>query len=181
MTATEVRIPTLRTERLVLRAPRASDFEAYAAFRASPRSAYSGGPFTRAQAFEQFCALAGHWLVRGYGRWVVALRADDRPIGIVGLFYPEGWLEPEIAWALFDDEEGHGYAAEAARAARTYAYDTLGWRSVVSLIAPENARSAALAARLGATREGVYHHASLGPLEVWRHPGPGPAAGGEVA
>ena len=180
MSGTELRIPTLETERLVLRAPRAGDFEAYAEFRTGPRAAYSGGPYTRAQAFEQFCALAGHWLVRGYGRWLVATRAEDRPIGIVGLYYPEDWLEPEVAWALFDGAEGHGYAEEAARAALRYAYDTLGWTTLVSLIGPDNARSAALAARLGATREGVYHHASLGPLDVWRHPGPG-AAAGEVA
>jgi len=178
MSETVIRIPTLETERLRLRAPEARDFDTYADFRTSLRAAYSGGPHTRAQAFEQFCALGGHWLVRGYGRWIVATREDDAPIGVVGLYYPEDWLEPEIAWALFDGAEGKGYAAEAARAARAYAYGTLGWQSVVSLIAPDNSRSAALASRLGATREGVYHHGTLGPLDVWRHPGPAALAAG---
>jgi ribosomal-protein-alanine N-acetyltransferase len=178
MSETVIRIPTLETERLRLRAPLPTDFEVYAEFRMSPRAAYSGGPFTRAEAFEQFCALAGHWAIRGYGRWIVAARDSDAPLGVVGLYYPEDWLEPEIAWALFDGAEGHGYAAEAALASRAYAYGTLGWRSVVSLIAPNNTRSAALAARLGASREGVYHHGSLGPLDVWRHPAPQP---GEAA
>ena len=176
MTETVLRIPTLETERLRLRAPRPSDFDAFAAFRAGPRSDYAGGPFTREQAFQQFCALTGHWAMRGFGRWIVADRESDAPLGVIGLFYPEGWLEPEIAWALFEDaHEGKGLAAEAARAARRYAYETLGWPTVVSLIGPRNEGSARLAARLGATREGVYHHASLGPLDVWRHPAPGAA------
>ena len=170
MTGTTLHIPTLETARLRLRAPSWADFQAYADFRGSARAAYAGGPFTRAHAFDQFTAIAGHWLIRGFGRWIVADRQSDRALGLVGGYYPEGWLEPEIAWAMFAEAEGKGIAFEAAQAARAYAYDTLGWSSAVSLIAPDNARSAALAQRLGATREGVYHHESFGALDVWRHP-----------
>lgn len=170
MSATVIRIPSLETARLRLRAPEPRDFETYAAFRAGPRAAVLGGPFTREQAFDQFCELVGHWHLRGFGRWVVADRHSDAALGTVGPYYPEGWLEPEIAWAVFDGAEGKGIAYEAAVAARGYAYEVLGWRTAVSLIAPGNARSAKLAARLGATREGVYHHDSLGAMDVWRHP-----------
>ena len=180
MSETVLRIPTLETERLRLRAPRLEDFGAYAEFRTGNRAAYAGGPFSRAEAFEQLAALVGHWLLRGYGRWIVADRESDRPLGVVGLFYPEDWLEPEIAWSVFEEAEGRGVAFEAARAARAYAYATLGWTTVVSLIDPQNARSAALAQRLGATREGVFRHETLGPLDVWRHPGPD-ALAAEVA
>lgn len=172
MTETVVRIPTLRTERLVLRAPRIGDFEGYAAFRESERARMIGGPFTRAQAFEQMSALVGHWLFRGYGRWMVADGATDEPLGVVGLFFPEGWPEPEIAWSLFDGAEGRGIAFEAATAARSYAYGTLGWRTAVSLVAPENARSIALAERLGARRDGQFPHPAFGPLDIYRHPAP---------
>lgn len=176
MTETVVRIPTLVTERLVLRAPRIEDFEGYAAFRASERARVLGGPFTRIQAFEQMSALVGHWLLRGYGRWMVADRSTEEPLGVVGLFYPEGWPEPEIAWSLFDGAEGRGIAYEAALAARRYAYGTHGWRTAVSLIAPDNARSIALAGRLGARRDGEYPHPVFGPLEIYRHPAPESAA-----
>lgn len=172
MTETVIRIPTLETERLRLRAPAPGDFEAYAAFRAGPRAHFVGGPFSREQAFGQFCALSGHWAFRGYGRWIVADKGSDEALGTVGPFYPDGWLEPEIAWTVFDAAEGKGIAYEAAVAARAYAYDTLGWPTAVSLTMPGNDRSAALAARLGATREGIFHHHSLGALEVWRHPSP---------
>lgn len=176
MSETILRIPTLETERLRLRAPRSSDFEAYADFRIGPRATFLGGPYNRAEAFEQLAALIGHWLLRGYGRWMVADRESDRPLGVVGLYYPEDWLEPEIAWSVFEEAEGRGIAFEAARATRRHAYDTLGWSTVVSLIDAQNTRSAALAERLGARREGVFHHPSLGAMDVWRHPGPGQAA-----
>ena len=101
-------IPTLQTERLILRAPRDNDFEAYADFRTSERARTVGGPYSRAQAFEQLCAIIGHWSLRGYGRWMVADRDTDAPLGIVGLYYPEDWPEPEIAWSVFADAEGRG-------------------------------------------------------------------------
>lgn len=165
-------IPTLTTERLVLRAPQTRDFDAYAAFRASDRARFVGGPHARDAAFGQFAALIGHWALRGFGRWMVADRATDEPLGVVGPYHPDGWPEPEIAWSVFDAAEGRGIAAEAALAARTWAYDVLGWTTVASLIAPDNLRSAALARRLGAVSEGDYPHPVYGPLTIWRHPGP---------
>lgn len=171
MTGAEVHIPVLRTERLVLRAPRMSDLDAYAEFGASPRSAGVGGPFPRGGAFLRLSALLGHWQLRGYGRWMVADPATDAPLGIVGLFYPEDWPEPEIGWTLFEAAEGRGIAYEAAQAARSYAYDVLGWSTAISLLKPDNTRSRALAQRMGCTREAPFAHPEFGEMEVWRHVG----------
>lgn len=166
-------IPTLTTDRLVLRAARADDFDAYAAFRASPRAASVGGPYTRQQAFFQFTSLIGHWTVRGYGRWIIADRASDVPMGVSGLYFPEDWPEPELAWSVFDHAEGRGLAFEAAKAARDYAFDTLGWTRLISLIDPANTRSVALAKRLGCAPGGTYDHPTYGTLHYWTHPAPG--------
>jgi ribosomal-protein-alanine N-acetyltransferase len=165
-------IPTLHTDRLTLRAPRWDDFEAYAAFRASPRMVTTGGPFTRDQAFTQLSALLGHWVLRGYGRWMVADRKSDAPLGIVGLYFPEGWPEPELAWSLFDDAEGRGIAQEAAVAAREYAYGALRWDTLISAVDPDNTRSVALAKRMGCVQEAPFQHETYGALHVWRHPAP---------
>lgn len=170
-------IPTLETARLRLRAPGARDFDAYAAFRASDRARFVGGPFSRADSFTPFCALFGHWQVRGYGRWIVADRAEDRALGLVGLHFPEGWPEPELAWSLFDGAEGRGIALEAARAARDFARDRLGWTTAISLIAPGNARSIALAERLGAVHDGDHDHLHYGRLRRYRHPMAGASTG----
>lgn len=165
-------IPTLRTARLVLRAPKAADFDAYAAFRVSERSRGVGGPYTRDEAYLQFCELVGHWMIRGFGRWMVADPETDAALGVVGLYYPEDWPEPEIAWAVFENAEGRGVAHEAACAARAFAYDTLGWTTVISCIMPGNTRSIALARRMGCVEDGSHRLPDLGPLMIWRHPGP---------
>lgn len=178
MTGTTLHIPTLETERLILRAPRPSDFDAYAAFCASPRSAGVGGPFTRGHAFRRLAAMTGHWHLRGYGCWMAADKTDDAPLGTVGLYYPEDWPEPEIAWLVFDKAEGKGIALEAALASRTYAYNVLGWETAISCTDPDNDRSIALAQRMGAMREADFDHPEYGPLLVWRHLSPDQIASG---
>jgi RimJ/RimL family protein N-acetyltransferase len=166
-------IPMLETKRLRLRAPLASDFEPYAEFRMSDRASGVGGPFTRSEAYSQFGELFGHWVLRGFGRWIVADLSSDEPFGVVGLWYPEGWPEPEIAWSVFEGGEGKGIAFESSLAAREFAYSNLGWTTAVSLILEGNPRSFALARRLGAEFEASYQHPALGAMQIWRHPGPG--------
>jgi RimJ/RimL family protein N-acetyltransferase len=165
-------IPTLETQRLVLRAPSEADFEADVAFFASDRSANIGGPFPPDLVWRKLAAILGHWVLRGYGLWSVDEKATGSYCGRVGLHYPNGWPEPEIGWRLVADAEGRSIAYEAALAARNHAYETLGWSTAISLIGPGNTRSVALAQRLGATREPDYVHPSYGTLETYRHPSP---------
>jgi RimJ/RimL family protein N-acetyltransferase len=173
MTGTSVHIPTVETERLRLRAPMSSDFAAYAAFRSSDRTKVLGGPNSRAEAFHMLCGLVGHWHIRGYGRWMVADCNTDAPLGIVGIYFPEDWPEPEIGWSVFDHAEGKGIAHEAAVAARDYAYRVLGWTTIISLIVQDNTRSAALARRMGCEKDGQFDHPTYGAMDIWRHLPPG--------
>ena len=163
-------IPTVTTERLILRAPQLSDFDAYADFRGSDRAAFVGGPNTPGQAWQQLCALIGQWQLRGDGRWMIADKDTDEPLGVTGLHHPLEWPEAEVAWSLFAAGEGRGIAYEAALAVRTYAYETLGWSTVISCVDSKNARSLALAKRLGCTQDGQFTHEVFGTMNVWRHP-----------
>ncbi|MEM6986200.1 MAG: GNAT family N-acetyltransferase [Pseudomonadota bacterium] len=168
---TQLTIPTLSTPRLRLRAPEMRDLDAYAAFRGDPvRSKVFGGPYSREQAFVQLGALIGHWQLRGFGRFLVADIDTDEALGVVGPHHPTDWPGPEIAWSVFANAEGQGIAYEAVVAARQYAYETLGWTTAISLIGEDNARSIALAKRLGCTREPDFVHPDIGPLGCWRHP-----------
>ncbi|HKK35900.1 MAG TPA: GNAT family N-acetyltransferase, partial [Paracoccaceae bacterium] len=108
-----VGVPELETERLRLRAPSEADFEPFAAFYATERSRFVGGPLPRGKVWRSHAALVGHWALRGYGWWSLEERATGALAGRVGLFHPEGWPEPEIGWTLFDGFEGRGYATEA--------------------------------------------------------------------
>ena len=67
--------------------------------------------------------------------------------------------------------EGKGYATEAGRAARAYAYGTLGWKTAVSYVDPGNHRSAAVARRLGCREDPEAARPDPADI-VFRHPGP---------
>ena len=165
-------IPPIETERLMLRAPSEKDFDPFAAFYASERSLFVGGPLSREQAWRMLAMEAGHWMLKGFGRWIVERLDTGETAGMVGLFAPEGWPEPEIGWDLFEGHEGRGYATEAALAARAYAYDVLGWQTAISLVKPGNEASARVCQRLGAQPDGEFTHARHGLVHIWRHPGP---------
>lgn len=163
-------VPVLATERLTLRAQRPDDFDAYAAFYGSERSTGMGGPLERPAAWRLFASELGHWVMRGYGFWMVDVTETGQTVGQVGFWHPEGWSEVEIGWAMFEGSEGKGYAHEAARAARAHAYDTLGWGPLSSVIYPGNTRSEALARRLGAWPERDWTTPTGTPAVIWRHP-----------
>lgn len=164
--------PTLETDRLTLRPPQLSDFDALAAFYASPRSAFVGGPQSAELSWRSLALEAGHWVLRGFGRWTLVEKATAIPVGTVGLWHPEGFPERELGWDLFDGATGKGYATEAAEAARRYAYETLGWTTLISLVADGNDASRKVAERLGAKYDGNFTHERYGPMAIWRHPGP---------
>ncbi|MFN3953787.1 MAG: GNAT family N-acetyltransferase [Pararhodobacter sp.] len=165
-------VPELRTERLILRGPELRDFEPCAAYAASDRSRFTGGPMTRELAWRAFCHTTGHWVHRGYGPFTVETR-DGLILGCVGPFFPEGWPEPEIAWTIWNvSVEGRGYAFEAAQAALRHAYGALGWSTAISMINPDNERSVALARRMGCRLDGSFQHERFGLCDLWRHPGP---------
>jgi RimJ/RimL family protein N-acetyltransferase len=151
-------IPTLETERLLLRPWRPEDIDEYAAIVANPevmRFLGDGKPLSRPDAWRQLAMLAGHWSLRGYGFWAVEERATGRLAGRIGLFYPEGWPDFELGWTLGRDFWGKGYATEGARRALAYAFTELDRDHLISLIHPDNHASIRVAERLGETLRGT--------------------------
>lgn len=168
--------PILTTQRLRLRAPVAGDWPFWRDFAATERARFiRPAEFDDGKSWRAFGHVIGHWVLRGWGSFVFTRQDDDIPLGMTGPWYPEGWPEREIGWTVWSaDAEGKGYAHEAALAARAYAFDKLGWDTAVSYIDPRNARSIALAERLGATLDtGAIAPASdeIACL-VYRHPSP---------
>ncbi len=144
-------IPTLVTERLVLRPFRLEDLDAHAMMNADPRVMQHIGPvLDRAASFRSLCSYPGHWILCGYGPWAVEERATGAFIGRAGLIRCHNSNEIELAYALAPPAWGKGYALEAAGRALRYALHELGARGVVSRIAAGNAASIRVAERLGA-------------------------------
>lgn len=166
--------PVLETERLTLRAPRMDDFPAWEAFFRSGRARFIGGPGDLRACWRAFAHVVGMWALRGFGSFVFADRETDAPLGSTGPWYPIDWPERELGWTIWDPAaEGRGYALEAAAAARRFAYESLGWTTAVSYIDPGNARSIALALRLGCILDPEAPLPDFdGPALVYRHPAP---------
>jgi [ribosomal protein S5]-alanine N-acetyltransferase len=143
-------LPVLETDRLILRAPQASDWPAFRDYRASSRTAFTGGPKKPHVAAEQFASFFGHWVMRGFGRFIAADRADGTPLGHFG---PMQWHDDgdvELTWSLWAPQaEGRGLATEAARAMHGWAFGALGLQRAIAAVHRDNAASHAIARRLG--------------------------------
>jgi RimJ/RimL family protein N-acetyltransferase len=168
-------VPTLETERLVLRGWRADDCVPFAEICAdADLMRYVGGVMDRVAAWRRMAAYCGHWSLRGYGPFAIEEKVSRRFVGYCGVFDPDGWPEREINWGLAHPFLGRGYVTEAAKRVRTFAYETLGLPTIASCIDLENKASIAVASRLGATlerettllgrRAGVFRHLSPAAL-----------------
>ena len=163
--------PTLETERLILRPNRQDDFEALAKVLGSDHAKFMGGPKTRSEVWLSFCSDIAQWPLLGHGAWAVDRRDTGAFVGQISIIKPPHFPEVEIGWVLFPQAEGDGYAYEAARAALTFAFNSLGLQSLVSYIDPKNARSIRLAERLGAKPDPTAAQPYAQDV-VYRHPSP---------
>jgi RimJ/RimL family protein N-acetyltransferase len=162
-------VPVLTTERLTLRPHRMEDFAPFATFFASNAAAYIGGPMDARQAWKVFGAAVGSWELLGFGGWAVEERVSAAVVGQVGLGRPPHFPEREIGWIVFPAYQRRGYAREAAREARRFAFGTLGWTTAVSYVDPENVASIATARALGCTEDPKADVFDPGDI-VFRHP-----------
>jgi RimJ/RimL family protein N-acetyltransferase len=93
----------------------------------------------------------------GHGLWAMALKDSGEVIGDCGCAMQEveGSNHVEIGYHVRRDLWGFGYATEAARACKDYAFRTLRAQRVISMIRPENIRSRRVAEKNGMTCEKI--------------------------
>lgn len=148
-------IPTLTTERCVLRAFRESDVPALAALHGDPDVVrflgVTGEPDAKlSNAWDYVAMHLGHWVLKGYGKWALAERDSDKLIGRVGFWdSPHDWPGLELGWTIAREIWGKGYATEAARSALRWGFENIAQDEIISLIHEGNARSIRVAERLG--------------------------------
>lgn len=163
-------IPTLQTERLILRGFRESDLDALAAMQADPEVmrflGATGQVRSRQESWMGMATAMGQWALRGYGLWAWEERATGRFVGRGGLLNYEGWPETELAYAMPRACWGQGYATEAGRAALDWGFAHLPVERLVSFIKPGNLASGRVAARLGGVQEGMTELLGT-PCELW--------------
>ncbi len=148
-------MPDLETDRLILRIPTLDDLDRWAEMMADTDAArFIGGVSAKPVVWRMIMQTIGAWTVTGVSMFSVLEKSTGRWIGRVGPWQPYGWPGTEVGWSLHPGAWGNGYAIEAAIATMDYAFDVLEWTNVVHCINPENARSAAVARRLGSTIQG---------------------------
>ena len=151
-------IPTIKTERLILRSHRTADFEDYQAMWANDAVVrfISGVASTPEQSWGRMLRVAGMWHHMGFGFLAIEERSSGRFIGEAGFlemkrnmhpFTTEGTLE--AGWALLPEAQGKGYATEALQALIGWATAHFPDKPMTCIIDPENAASLRLAEKLG--------------------------------
>jgi RimJ/RimL family protein N-acetyltransferase len=145
----------LETSRLILRPPRAEDLDAWSEMMLDePTARFIGGVMPRAVSWRALMTMIGAWHAAGFAMFSVIEKESGRWIGRLGPWQPEGWPGPEIGWAIARDCWGKGYAVEGAIIATDWAFDTLGWSSVIHSINPANLPSQRVAQKLGSRNLG---------------------------
>jgi RimJ/RimL family protein N-acetyltransferase len=106
---------------------------------------------------------SGHWALHGHVGMAIFSRADGTYLGGTG-FTVRSLAVPsfEIGYWLRQSAEGHGYMSEAVRLITTYLFDNLGAQRVMIRCDARNARSKAVAERLGFPFEGCTRHDEIG-------------------
>lgn len=91
---------------------------------------------------------------RTYGmQWLVQKETGEK-IGQCGLLLQDvdGQVELEVAYHIFKEHRGKGYASEAAQLFRDFGFRSLPVKSIISMVDPRNYPSQKVAERSGMTR-----------------------------
>lgn len=163
----------IRTERLLLRAPRPGDgpvalasvLETLEDLRRFPSSmSWALAEQTLASA-EDYCRRsAAHWLLRSEFPFLGFAQSDGQLVVNCGI-HRFDWERRifEIGWWCRHSAQGHGYATEAARALIEYAFAHLGARRVWAGADEQNERSWRVAERAGMQLEGTLRSERADP------------------
>ena len=148
----------LQTERLELRAFRATDFAAYAAYHAQPevyRFLYMPAPTGQALQAQFAAVLAAPFAQDGDTlRLAVTRRDDGALVGEVLLkIASRAALQAEVGYIFHPDFAGKGYATEAVAATLRLGFEALGCHRIFARLDALNAGSVGVAERLGLRRE----------------------------
>jgi RimJ/RimL family protein N-acetyltransferase len=160
-------VPVLETPRLRLRGHRHDDLPRCVAMWSDPDVVrfIGGEPASEQRTWARLLAYVGHWILMGFGYWVIEQKDSGDFVGEVGLadfkrdIAPVMKGSPEIGFALVRRFHGKGYATECVRAVLAWADARLLLPRTVCLIDPQNAASLRVVEKCGYQ---VFEHGSYG-------------------
>ena len=168
-------VPTIETERLILRPYRRDDFGPYSTLFADAEvTRFIGGvPFSREQAWTRFLRQVGMWHYFGFGFLALQDRETGQFIGEAGFHDLHRVISPslegtmETGWALSPRSHGRGLATEAVGAALKWGDQQFPSLKKTCIIDTSNLASLRVASKLQfkEARRTVYHGAQVILLE----------------
>ena len=144
--------PIIQTKRLLLREMESGDFDAlYAVLADSDIMQHYPYTFDAARVHRWIDSNMERYRVYGFGLWAVCLRSTGEMIGDCGLSMQaiDGIICPEIGYHIARAHQRQGYAKEAARACRDWAFAHTPFRRLFSYLKRDNLPSAATAQAIG--------------------------------
>ena len=171
-------IPTIETERLVLRAPVLADFSCSLATWSDPDVVrFIGGvPATEEDVWARLQRYVGHWHLLGFGMFVVCDKTGNY-LGEIGFLDARRGMvpkldAPEVGWVLRPSAHGQGFASEAVGAVLAWGEQNIREaQSFMCIIDPGNAPSIRVADKMG-FREIAQTTYKGSPTIVFRRPRP---------
>lgn len=152
-------LPTIRTERLLLRPLREGDEEAIFGYASDPRiDRYVIWNHHRAVEESRFYLLGvlERYSAGDAAPWAIVEQENNTLIGTVG--FVEVWpshLRAEIGYALAPDFWNRGIATEATRAAINWGFREMGLHRIEARCDPQNIASARVMEKCGMEYEGT--------------------------
>ncbi len=144
----------LETERLHLRELEQADFSALCKILQDEETMYAyEGAFSEEEVQEWLDRQIGRYRKYGFGLWAAIRKEGEELIGQCGLTM-QPWKDSEVLEIgyLFRRDCWHqGYATEAAKACKEYAFEVLKADEVCSIIRDTNLASQRVALRNGMT------------------------------
>lgn len=142
----------LETKRLYLREMNPSDFNSLCRILQDEKAMYAyEGAFSDQEVQEWLDRQIYRYQKWNFGLWAAVLKETDKMIGQCGLTMQQ-WKDQEVLEIgyLFERSHWHqGYATEAAKACKQYAFEKLNASEVCSIIRDSNTVSQNVAMRNG--------------------------------
>ena len=112
---------------------------------------------------------------RGFGRWAMILKENNRLLGRCGLIVQEieSGREIEVSYLLERQFWNQGYASEAALAALKLGFEKFNFQRIVAFIHPRNTASARVAEKIGMRFESKVKFKNFGKVNLYVINSPG--------
>lgn len=149
----------LETERLFLRELTADDFDAlYEVLADSDIMQHYPYTFDESRVRNWINKSIERYEIFGFGLWAVCLKETGEMIGDCGLTMQNinGMIKPEIGYHINKRYQRRGYAKEAARACRDWAFENTPFNFLYSYMKKTNVASIATAIANGMSKVDEY-------------------------